>query len=67
MFLVTEAHYEDLQPGDLFRFDYPHHGDAAFRPTWRKLRPLQAVYAAPPATPVFALPDRRVLNHLRGT
>jgi len=38
MLLVTEAHYEDLQPGDLFRFDYPHHGEARFRPTWRKLR-----------------------------
>ena len=32
MLLVTEAQYEDLQPGDLFRFDYPHHGEGPLPP-----------------------------------
>jgi hypothetical protein len=31
------ARYGDLRPGDLFRFNYPHHGEAPFRPVWRKL------------------------------
>ena len=32
-----EVRYQELRPGDRFKFDYPHHGEAPFQPVWRKL------------------------------